>query len=165
MKKKALRKDFYMEIRRSLGRFMSIFFIVAIGCSFFSGIRASEPDMRYSGDAYFDEKNMMDIEVISTLGLTEDDLHAIEDVDGVAAVEGSYSVDVLCSEGDNQIAVHVMSLMPTMNQVQLEAGRLPEAERNSTSPVTPSPTPSSSSWSPSLFRPSSPFSSPSASIR
>lgn len=117
-----------MEIRRSLGRFMSIFFIVAIGCAFFSGIRASEPDMRYSGDAYFDDKNMMDIEVISTLGLTEDDLHAIEDVDGVAAVEGSYSVDVLCSEGDNQIAVHVMSLMPTMNQVQLEAGRLPEAE-------------------------------------
>lgn len=128
MKKKALRKDFYMEIRRSLGRFMSIFFIVAIGCAFFSGIRASEPDMRYSGDAYFDDKNMMDIEVISTLGLTEDDLHVIEDVDGVAAVEGSYSVDVLCSEGDNQIAVHVMSLMPTMNQVQLEAGRLPEAE-------------------------------------
>ena len=128
MKKKALRKDFYMEIRRSFGRFMSIFFIVAIGCAFFSGIRASEPDMRYSGDAYFDDKNMMDIEVISTLGLTEDDLQVIEDVDGVAAVEGSYSVDVLCSEGDNQIAVHVMSLMPTMNQVQLEAGRLPEAE-------------------------------------
>ena len=117
-----------MEIRRSLGRFMSIFFIVAIGCSFFSGIRASEPDMRYSGDAYFDEKNMMDIEVISTLGLTDDDLQAIKDVDGVSAAEGSYSVDVLCSEGDNQIAVHVMSLMPTMNQVQLEEGRLPEAE-------------------------------------
>ena len=128
MKKKALRKDFYMEIRRSLGRFMSIFFIVAIGCAFFSGIRASEPDMRYSGDAYFDNKNMMDIEVISTLGLTDDDLHAIEDVDGVAAAEGGYSVDVLSSEGDNQIAVHVMSLLPTMNQVQLEDGRLPEAE-------------------------------------
>lgn len=128
MKKKALRKDFYMEIRRSLGRFMSIFFIVAIGCAFFSGIRASEPDMRYSGDAYFDDKNMMDIEVISTMGLTDDDLQAIEDAGGVAAVEGSYSVDVLCSEGDNQIAVHVMSLLPEMNQVQLEGGRLPEAE-------------------------------------
>ena len=56
---RALRKDFYMEIRRSLGRFLSIFFIVAIGCAFFSGIRASEPDMRYSGDAYFDNKNMI----------------------------------------------------------------------------------------------------------
>ena len=54
MGKKALRKDFYMEIRRSLGRFLSIFFIVAIGVAFFSGIRASAPDMRYSGDGYFD---------------------------------------------------------------------------------------------------------------
>ena len=128
MKKKALRKDFYMEIRRSTGRFMSIFFIVAIGCAFFSGIRASEPDMRYSGDAYFDNRNMMDIEVISTLGLTDDDLQAIEDVDGIEAAEGGYSVDVLSSEEDNQIAVHVMSLLPSMNQVQLEDGRLPEAE-------------------------------------
>ena len=74
MKKRALRKDFYMEIRRSLGRFLSIFFIVAIGCAFFSGIRASEPDMRYSGDAYFDNKNMMDLRIISTMGLTEDDV-------------------------------------------------------------------------------------------
>ena len=128
MKKKALRKDFYMEIRRSIGRFMSIFFIVAIGCAFFSGIRASEPDMRYSGDTYFDNRNMMDIQVISTLGLTDNDLQAIEDVDGVDAAEGGYSVDVLSSEGDNQIAVHVMSLLPTMNKVQLEDGRLPEAE-------------------------------------
>ena len=128
MKKKALRKDFYMEIRCSTGRFMSIFFIVAIGCAFFSGIRASEPDMRYSGDAYFDNKNMMDIQVISTLGLTDDDLEAIEDVDGVSAAEGGYSIDVLSSEGDNQIAVHVMSLLPSMNQVQLEEGRLPEEE-------------------------------------
>lgn len=128
MKKKALRKDFYMEIRRSLGRFLSIFFIVAIGCAFFSGIRAAEPDMRYSGDTYFDNKNMMDIQVISTLGLTDDDIQAIEAVDGVSDAEGGYSVDVLCTEGDNQIAVHVMSLLPTMNQVQLEEGRLPEAE-------------------------------------
>lgn len=128
MKKKALRKDFYMEIRRSTGRFMSIFFIVAIGCAFFSGIRASEPDMRYSGDAYFDDRNMMDIQVISTMGLTDEDLQAIEDVDGVEAAEGGYSVDVLCSEGDNQIAVHVMSLLPAMNQVQLEEGRLPKEE-------------------------------------
>lgn len=128
MKKRALRKDFYMEIRRSMGRFLSIFFIVAIGCAFFSGIRASEPDMRYSGDAYFDRKNMMDIEVISTLGLTEDDLDAIRNVDGVSAAEGGYSSDMLFTEGDNKVVVHVMSLLPSMNQVQLEKGELPEAD-------------------------------------
>ena len=126
--KKALRKNFYMEIRHSLGRFLSIFFIVAIGCAFFSGIRASEPDMRYSGDAYFDEKNLMDIQVMSTMGLTEDDLDAIRAVDGVLDAEGSYATDVLCTIQGNQVAVHVMALQNKMNQVQLEDGRLPEKE-------------------------------------
>ena len=128
MKKRALRKDFYMEIRRSLGRFLSIFFIVAIGCAFFSGIRASEPDMRYSGDEYFDNKNMMDIQVISTMGLTDDDVSAIEEVDGIEYAEGGYSTDVLCADGANQIVVHVISMLPTMNRAQLEDGRLPEKE-------------------------------------
>ena len=71
MRKKALMKDFRMEIRTSLNRFLSIFFIVALGVAFFSGIRASEPDMRYSGDAYFDAREMMDLKLLSTLGLTQ----------------------------------------------------------------------------------------------
>lgn len=126
MKKKALRKDFYMEIRKSMGRFLSIFFIVAIGCAFFAGIRSSEPDMRYSGDAYFDRKNLMDLQVISTMGLTDEDVEAIEKLDGIEKAEAGYSVDALCTEGDNQIVIHVMSLLPSMNQVQVENGRLPE---------------------------------------
>lgn len=126
MKKKALRKDFYMEIRISMGRFLSIFFIVAIGCAFFAGIRSSEPDMRYSGDAYFDRKNLMDLQVISTMGLTDEDVEAIEKLDGIEKAEAGYSVDALCTEGDNQIVMHVMSLLPSMNQVQVENGRLPE---------------------------------------
>ena len=126
MKKKALRKDFYMEIRKSMGRFLSIFFIVAIGCAFFAGIRSSEPDMRYSGDAYFDRKNLMDLQVISTMGLTDEDVEAIEKLDGIEKAEAGYSVDALCTEADNQIVMHVMSLLPSMNQVQVENGRLPE---------------------------------------
>lgn len=126
MKKKALRKDFCMEIRKSMGRFLSIFFIVAIGCAFFAGIRSSEPDMRYSGDAYFDRKNLMDLQVISTMGLTDEDVEAIEKLDGIEKAEAGYSVDALCTEGDNQIVMHVMSLLPSMNQVQVENGRLPE---------------------------------------
>lgn len=126
MKKKALKKDIYMEIRKSMGRFLSIFFIVAIGCAFFAGIRSSEPDMRYSGDAYFDRKNLMDLQVISTMGLTDEDVEAIEKLDGIEKAEAGYSVDALCTEGDNQIVMHVMSLLPSMNQVQVENGRLPE---------------------------------------
>ena len=56
MKKRALRKDFFMEIRKSLNRFISIFFIVALGVAFYSGIQASAPDMRYTGDALLAEQ-------------------------------------------------------------------------------------------------------------
>ena len=126
MSKKALRKDFYMEIRKSMGRFLSIFFIVAIGVAFFSGIRSSEPDMRLSGDAYFDEKNLMDLQIISTLGLTQDDVDAICQVKGIKDVEAGCSTDVLCKSGDSQKVVHIMSLLPTMNQVTVEEGRLPK---------------------------------------
>ena len=127
MSRKALRKDFYMEIRRSLGRFLSIFFIVAIGVAFFSGIRSAEPDMRLSGDAYFDRQNLMDIKVVSTLGLTDDDLKALEKVDGIEHVEAGYSADALCSVNDSKKVVHISSLLPSMNQLVVEEGRLPKA--------------------------------------
>ncbi|WP_059067687.1 ABC transporter permease [Mediterraneibacter massiliensis] len=126
MNRKALRKDFYMEIRRSLGRFLSIFFIVAIGVAFFSGIRAAEPDMRISGDTYFDEKNLMDIQVVSTLGLTEDDVEALRETEGIEKVEGGYSVDALCTGNETESVVHISSILPTMNQVTVEKGRLPK---------------------------------------
>ena len=70
MKKHMLRKDFFVEIRKSWGRFISIFLIVALGVAFYSGIRASEPSMRISGDAYFDKEHLMDVKVMSTLGLS-----------------------------------------------------------------------------------------------
>ena len=94
MNMKAMHKDFWMEIRKSKARFISIFMIVALGVAFFSGIQASSPDMRFSGDAYYDETNLMDIKVMGTLGLTEDDVAAIKQVDGVENAEGAYGADV-----------------------------------------------------------------------
>lgn len=126
MKKRALKKEFLMEIKNSKGRFFSILFIVAIGVSFFAGIRATEPDMRISGDQYFDERNYTDIQVVSTLGLTDEDIDALKEVAGIEAVEAGYSADVLCTRGESQVALHVMSLLPNMNSVIVEDGRLPE---------------------------------------
>ena len=128
MKKKALRKDFIMEIRRSLGRFLSIFFIVAIGVAFFSGIRSAEPDMRLSGDAYFDENELMDLKVVSTLGLTDSDVEALKELEHVEDVEPGYSMDALLSVHDSKKVVHIMSLLPKMNKVTVEEGRLPQKE-------------------------------------
>lgn len=125
--KKATRKDFYMEIRKSRGRFLSILFIVALGVAFFSGIRASEPDMRLTGDAYFDEARLMDIKAICTYGVTEDDVEAMEAEEGVACAEGAYSADFLYSTKDAQQVLHVMSLQKKMNQVTVSKGRMPES--------------------------------------
>ena len=126
MRKKALRKDFYMEIRKSFGRFLSIFFIVAIGTAFFSGIRAAEPDMRLSGDAYFDKSKLMDLQVVSTMGLTADDLQAIREVKGVEQAQPVYSMDALCDVDGSQKVVHIFSSQDGINELKVEKGRMPE---------------------------------------
>lgn len=126
MRKKALRKDFYMEIRKSFGRFLSIFFIVAIGTAFFSGIRAAEPDMRLSGDAYFDQSKLMDLQVISTMGLTADDLQAIREIKGVEQAQPVYSMDALCDVDGSQKVVHIFSSQDGINELKVEKGRMPE---------------------------------------
>lgn len=126
MKKRAIRKDFYVEIHRSLGRFLSIFFIVAMGVAFFSGIRAGEPDMRYSGDAYFDRNNVMDLRIIGTLGLTEKDVEALKKTEGVESVEPGYSVDMLLNVEGNYKVLHVASVLDNMNKYTVEEGRMPE---------------------------------------
>ena len=87
MKKRALRKDFFYGDQAQHGQISVHFFIVAIGCAFSRGSRHQSRIYALFGDAYFDRKNMMDIEVISTLGLTEDDLDAIRNVDSVSAAE------------------------------------------------------------------------------
>ena len=126
MKMKPTHKDFYMEIRKSPGRFLSILFIVALGVAFFSGIRASEPDMRLTGDTYFDESNLMDIKTLSTYGVTQDDVDAILKIDGVEHAEGAYSADFMQIVDKKQKVLHVISLQDEMNQVKLSDGRMPQ---------------------------------------
>ena len=126
MKKNALRKDFFMEIRKSMGRFLSIFFIVALGVSLFVGIRATQPDMILSGDAYVDENKLMDIKIVSTYGLTQEDVDVIGRLPAMESAQGAYSVDVLCDAGDDMKVVHVMSHTEDMNLVTIEKGRLPK---------------------------------------
>ena len=126
MKKNILRKDFIIEIKKTMGRFVSIFFIVALGVAFYSGIRASEPSMRFTADQYFDDSKLMDLKVMGTMGLTKADIKAIGKVSGIEAVEGGYSKDVLCPVGDNEKVVHMLSMQKNFDQVSLVEGRLPE---------------------------------------
>lgn len=125
MAKKATRRDFYMEIRRSPGRFFSILFIVALGVAFFSGIRASEPDMRITGDSYFDAAKLMDIKALSTYGVTKEDVKAFEDLSEVEQAEGAYSADFLYDLKEEQHVLHVMGIQKEMNRLAVTKGRLP----------------------------------------
>jgi putative ABC transport system permease protein len=126
MKKKALWKDFAMEVKNSLNRYLSILIIVALGVAFFSGIRASEPDMQISADRYYDDTALMDIRVISTLGLSEDDITAVMAVEGVSTAEAVKTLDVLCNTKDSENVVKIISRTDSLNKIKLVDGRLPE---------------------------------------
>ena len=80
---KAQWTDFLRAILKSKGRYISLIFIVALGTAFFTGVRSAEPDMTASADRYYDETSLMDVRILGTLGLTEDDLIAIANTDGI----------------------------------------------------------------------------------
>ena len=126
MKRNALRKDFLMEIKKSLGRFLSICLIVLLGVSILVGLHATEPNMILSGDTYADEVKLMDIKVVSTYGLTEADVDVIERLPAIESAEGTYSVDVLCNIKDDKQVVHVMAETDSVNLVTVVEGRMPK---------------------------------------
>nr|WP_260620371.1 FtsX-like permease family protein [Gordonibacter massiliensis (ex Traore et al. 2017)] len=89
---------------------MAIAAIVALGTGFYAGLRMTAPDMKLAADAFYDGTHLMDVRVLSTLGLTDDDLQALRGVEGVQAVMGAYETDVMADVGDEQYAVRVHSL-------------------------------------------------------
>ena len=91
--KKALLKDSLKEIKNTYKRFVSILLMAFLGVGFFAGLRASSPDMVDTIDKYYDNQNVYDIQVLSTLGLTDEDVDALSKVDNVENVYASYEVD------------------------------------------------------------------------
>ncbi len=128
MKKRALRKEFFMEIRKSLPRFLSILFIVALGTAFYSGIQSSSPDMRYSGDAYFDAKELSDLQVTGTMGVTGDDVEALQNLKDIETAEGVCLKDVLTGEEGQRKVLRILSIPEKSNLVTVEEGEYPTKE-------------------------------------
>lgn len=110
MARSAFNTEVKRTITRSLGRFIALFAIVALGCGFYAGLRMTCPDMKQSVDQYLDGTHFMDLHVVSTMGLTDDDLAALHQVDGVAGVMGAYETDVLGTMGDSTYTIRVHSL-------------------------------------------------------
>lgn len=131
-------KSIFRTIRSSLSRFLAILAIVALGVGFFAGLLSSPVDMRISADYYYDDTHMYDVKVVSTLGLTENDLSAVQAVEGVEAAMPAYDTDlVLVSEQeDSKHYTARMHSLPEdtspqaegyLNQLTLVEGRFPEA--------------------------------------
>lgn len=131
---KAVKKEFYVEIRKTKSRFISILIIVALGVAFFAGICSTEPDMRLSADKFYDDGKLMDIRVVSpmivteggVLGITEDIVKEIEKIDGVKISRGAYLVDYINRIGDKEGVVSLQSYTEGINEPVMQEGRLPK---------------------------------------
>ncbi len=121
-----LRTDFRRELGRNYTRFISLFLIVALGVAFYTGIRAAAPDMRKSADEYFDAQNLMDIRVVSTLGLRDADVLALSKLQSIDQVMPAMSADAYLVNGEDTPVVRFHDVPTTLNQIVLTEGRLPQ---------------------------------------
>ncbi len=135
--KSSLAKDIFRDIKNSLSRFISIVAIIAIGVALFAGVKVSSPVMKINADKYYDEQNFMDIQLVSTFGLTEEDVESIRNLKGIEGVFPTYSMDVVTTLNATEIVlkVHGMDLnhlnkddKDYINRPVLVDGRFPEKE-------------------------------------
>ena len=123
-----LKKSTFREIRSSLGRYLAILAIVALGVGFFAGLKVTQQAMVTTTGNYLEAQNLFDYRVLSTLGLETEDVKALAAVNGVNAAEGSVSTDALYHlEGkDNDSVLMFHSLPDDINRLVLKEGRMPE---------------------------------------
>lgn len=124
--KRALLKDSLKEIKKSFKRFLSILLMSLLGVGFFCGLRAASPDMKATIDKYYDDANFYDIQILSTLGLTDDDVTSLENVDGIEKAYPSFSKDVKLVENNLEYVLNVSELNNEVNTVKLVKGKLPK---------------------------------------
>lgn len=124
MKKTTLR-----EIKESLGRYLAILAIVALGVGLFAGLKITRTVMVESADAFWQEKQLYDYRLLSTLGFEEEDVQALADKEDVRAVQGAVEADVLyVDEQGNEKVLKAHSIMERINMLEITAGRMPEKD-------------------------------------
>ena len=125
---KALRKHIARSIRGSLGRYIAIMLIIALGVAFFAGLRATRPAMIAVAEQYFSDTSLYDFRLLSTLGFDEADAQAALDCDHVTAAEGSMTQDFLWVNEESEYVLRAHMLTEEVNTPLLVAGRMPAAE-------------------------------------
>lgn len=125
--KRAFQKNIFRTIRRSLGRYMAIFAIIALGVGFFTGLKASKPDMMKTGQDYVKNQSLYDLRLISTWGFTEDEVEEIGQLDAVKAAQGAVWEDFLYTKEDGtDECLKAMSVTDSVNRLTLTAGQMPQ---------------------------------------
>ena len=127
--KRAQRTDLIREMKKSFNRYISILLIMALGVAFYAGVRSAEPDMQLSAKEFFDTTNYMDIRVLGTLGMTEEDVAEISAIEGVESVEGGYQTELFLKADQRDYQMSVYSLGDAVNQVYVKEGRVPETAK------------------------------------
>ena len=133
---KALLHDILVEIRRTHNRYLSILCIVLLGVGFFAGIKSTCPDMKETAQQYFEDQNLMDMHLKSSMGFTEEDVDSLKAQEDIACVSPSYSVDAFVepAEGDPMLVrawsweIGAQDDEDTVNMPVLKEGRWPEKE-------------------------------------
>lgn len=124
--KKSLIKNTIREIKNSKARFFSIMAIIALGCGFYCGIKATAPSMEAMADNYYSRTELMDYRLVSTVGFDKSDVKALRDIDGVTLVEPGYFSDVVSNYNDSAHEVRLIALNDKQNKVTVLDGRLPK---------------------------------------
>ena len=127
---RSYRKNILRTLKSARSRFLAIFSIVALGVGFLAGLNATPIDMKESMERYMDDANFYDLRIVSTLGLTDGDVEALRQVEGVEAVQPAYSADLLVDAGEDVLVSRVQSLPPEgedgINRLFLAEGRMPQ---------------------------------------
>ncbi len=125
--KNAAIKDISRTIWKEKKRFISIMLITALGVTIMTGLEAGCRDLRHSADLFFREQRLFDISIVSTLGLTREDVEILSEQEGVAEAEGGYTEVVHTKKGDLNRTAEVKMILPGgMNQPYLTEGQMPE---------------------------------------
>ena len=124
--KSAMQKDFWREVGHTKSRFFSIMILVALSVAFLSGLKATAPDMKHTGDDYLDSLHLADFQVLSTLGLTDEDIDALKEQENIENAEGEYVLDAFAAAGGSETVVKILSLSEQgISDVLLREGRMP----------------------------------------
>lgn len=115
-------------IKKSFPRFLSLIIMSLLGVMVFVGLLATSPDMLNTIDNYYDEKNVYDIKILSSMGLIEDDITALKNIENIKEVEGIYSTDILLSSDNSEYVVSISSIPKQINIIELVEGKLPTKE-------------------------------------